>query len=311
MAEERLALSRPVSMACSRPDTESPRLSAMSRRPSQKGASKLTLVLCPSMMTERLTIEDFIAASAKWSPFQRHLDPGEVQFTNTAKGSFRRLCPAGQAAFFAAFFALASWVTCGEGVYAQTLDPQTQDRTPAPEEGRPQLRHVGHDRDRARRDRPSALALPHDLGAGRSSRRRRLPLHLRIFPGFGRQSGGPALRQSGDLHADAPLATRRHRIAPSGRDRATAPAAKPRRQPRLPGQPPRAGDVACERLADLLLAGRSAQRTAGADRRGAPAAAAIDPGARTSSPAKDGRPIKDERGSRAAGRNAPRRTHRR
>src|SRR6185437_10184230 len=60
MADERLALRRSRSICRSRLDTVNCWWPAISRTALQKGSSRLTLVLCPPMTTDRLVMADFM-----------------------------------------------------------------------------------------------------------------------------------------------------------------------------------------------------------------------------------------------------------
>src|SRR5262245_32152374 len=68
IAEERLLCWRFSSIWLTNFDSVSCWLSAISFRSFQNASSRLMLVLCPPMMTERLAIEDFISAPLAPSP---------------------------------------------------------------------------------------------------------------------------------------------------------------------------------------------------------------------------------------------------
>src|SRR5215471_20131364 len=69
MAEERLRLPprcRSSSMPATRSDTVRPRSFAIPRTQTQNVSSRLTLVLCPAITMDRLTIEDFMIVTPRW-----------------------------------------------------------------------------------------------------------------------------------------------------------------------------------------------------------------------------------------------------
>jgi hypothetical protein len=65
IAEDRLPCWRPLSISAITFDRVACCVCAISLRSLQKASSRLTLVLCPSMMMERLTIDDFLSTSSK------------------------------------------------------------------------------------------------------------------------------------------------------------------------------------------------------------------------------------------------------
>src|ERR1700716_1807604 len=62
MADDKLACCRSTSIAPTRSDTVVLPAAAMALSAVQKASSKLTLVLCPAILTGRMTTDDFIAA---------------------------------------------------------------------------------------------------------------------------------------------------------------------------------------------------------------------------------------------------------
>src|SRR5712672_856450 len=70
MADDRLPL-RSASIDMTRSDNVMLRRAAISLNACQKALSRLTLVFCPPMMIERLTISDFIAGSLSRSAQKR------------------------------------------------------------------------------------------------------------------------------------------------------------------------------------------------------------------------------------------------
>ena len=61
MADDKLLCCRSLSIVATRSDKVVSRLLAISLRPFQNASSRLTLVLWPAIMIERLTTEDFTA----------------------------------------------------------------------------------------------------------------------------------------------------------------------------------------------------------------------------------------------------------
>ena len=76
IAEDRLPARRPLSIFVTTSDSVTCCVSAMSFRLLQKASSRLTLVLCPSMTTERLTTSDFIMETSQ--KIFRRLSPFDV-----------------------------------------------------------------------------------------------------------------------------------------------------------------------------------------------------------------------------------------
>src|SRR5262245_49756964 len=82
MADDRLPRLRSASIAPTRFDRVVPRTIAISLRLVQKASSRLTLVLCPAMMTERLTTSDFIIAPLKLSRLSVFVSPAKISASN-------------------------------------------------------------------------------------------------------------------------------------------------------------------------------------------------------------------------------------
>src|SRR3954470_5356605 len=76
MAEERLAFDRSRSMRRSRLETVICSASAIARTSLQNGSSRLTLVLCPPITTERLVTADFPTSGMGPPAWQRDLPAG-------------------------------------------------------------------------------------------------------------------------------------------------------------------------------------------------------------------------------------------
>src|SRR5262245_32393642 len=73
IADDKLACWRPSSICATNFDSVDCCLRAISFRSLQKASSRLTLVLCPSMMTDRLMIEDFIVRPVAPLPTCLHI----------------------------------------------------------------------------------------------------------------------------------------------------------------------------------------------------------------------------------------------
>src|SRR5262249_1157300 len=87
-AEERLPSFRFLSMSATIFDTVAHSACAMSFRTVQNASSRLTLVLCPSITIDRLTIEDFILIGPSLYPVMGVTDSATREQQNTCKKAY-------------------------------------------------------------------------------------------------------------------------------------------------------------------------------------------------------------------------------